>query len=94
MHMMHTGVSVWVRLAFFPCASSAHIRAGLWAVVNHHGAQASGGHYTCDVRHPCQEWLRFDDTAVASVPQKEVLRDKLDRSAYLLFYEATAVVTS
>ena len=56
-------------------------------VIYHHGQQATGGHYTCDVLHPCGDWLRIDDSKVEDVTPNEVLASKPDRVAYVLFYE-------
>ncbi|KAI8808279.1 cysteine proteinase [Cladochytrium replicatum] len=59
----------------------------LFAVVNHHGKQTTGGHYTCDVaRGSTGEWLRMDDTVIKPVPATDVLAEKSDRQAYMLFF--------
>ena len=59
-------------------------RYRLLAVVSHHGASLSGGHYTCDVRSRVDDgWRHCDDSQVHKVPLAEVLR----RQAYVLFYE-------
>ncbi|KAJ2718386.1 hypothetical protein GGI07_005776, partial [Coemansia sp. Benny D115] len=39
----------------------------LESVIYHHGSQASGGHYTCDLRRSANEWLRFDDVEIGSL---------------------------
>ena len=61
-----------------------HKRAGLLAhgalpkyrligVVYHHGKNASGGHYTVDVRRQDgREWIRLDDTIIRRVRSEEV----------------------
>jgi ubiquitin carboxyl-terminal hydrolase 10 len=45
----------------------------LIAVVYHHGKNASGGHYTVDVRRQDgKEWIRLDDTVIRRVRSEEV----------------------
>lgn len=45
----------------------------LISVVYHHGRNASGGHYTVDVRRQDgREWLRFDDTLLRRVRSDDV----------------------
>lgn len=45
----------------------------LIAVVYHHGKNASGGHYTVDVRRQDgREWIRLDDTFIRRVRSEEV----------------------
>lgn len=45
----------------------------LTAVVYHHGKNASGGHYTVDVRRQDgREWIRLDDTVIRRVRSEEV----------------------
>jgi len=45
----------------------------LIAVVYHHGKNASGGHYTVDVRRQDgREWIRLDDTVIRRVRSEEV----------------------
>ncbi|KAI8618945.1 hypothetical protein BC830DRAFT_857743 [Chytriomyces sp. MP71] len=58
----------------------------LFAVVNHHGKYAEGGHYTCDVYRNNEEWLRMDDENVEKVTVEDVVEEKEDRQAYMLFY--------
>ncbi|KAJ3145087.1 hypothetical protein HDU86_001158 [Geranomyces michiganensis] len=58
----------------------------LFAVVYHHGKHAAGGHYTADVQRSSGEWLRFDDTLIAKISETDVLGEKRDRQAYMLFY--------
>lgn len=61
----------------------------LISVVYHHGRQAEGGHYTCDVKRDDNRWLRIDDTSVETVDASNVIQEPeaKDKSAYLLFYE-------
>ncbi|KAJ2787752.1 hypothetical protein GGI15_000453 [Coemansia interrupta] len=62
-------------------------RYRLESVIYHHGSQASGGHYTCDLRRSEKEWLRFDDIDITILHSVDkVLDEKKDRSAYILFY--------
>jgi ubiquitin carboxyl-terminal hydrolase 10 len=58
----------------------------LFAVVNHHGKKAQGGHYTVDVFCNDTEWYRFDDTDVGKIELDQVLKEESDRQPYLLFY--------
>jgi ubiquitin carboxyl-terminal hydrolase 10 len=45
----------------------------LTAVVYHHGKNASGGHYTVDVRRQDgTEWIRFDDTVIKRLRAEDV----------------------
>ncbi|RFU24169.1 hypothetical protein B7463_g12167, partial [Scytalidium lignicola] len=45
----------------------------LIAVVYHHGKNASGGHYTVDVRRQDgREWIRLDDTVIRRVKSEDV----------------------
>jgi ubiquitin carboxyl-terminal hydrolase 10 len=45
----------------------------LIAAVYHHGKNASGGHYTVDVRRQDgQEWIRIDDTIIRRVRSEDV----------------------
>jgi len=45
----------------------------LIAVVYHHGKNASGGHYTVDVRRQDgREWIRLDDTVIKRVRSEDV----------------------
>lgn len=48
-------------------------RYRLMAVVYHHGKNASGGHYTVDVRRQDgREWIRLDDTVIRRVKSEDV----------------------
>ncbi|KAG8428259.1 hypothetical protein J3459_005940 [Metarhizium acridum] len=50
-------------------------RYKLISVVYHHGKNASGGHYTVDVRRQDgQEWIRLDDTLLQRIRSEEVAR--------------------
>ncbi|KAJ7205534.1 hypothetical protein GGX14DRAFT_367896 [Mycena pura] len=71
-------------------------RYKLFGAIYHHGASASGGHYTLDVLHPTRSaagegWVRIDDELVSDVRPMDVFggavagRDDT-RCAYLLFY--------
>ncbi|KAK2735303.1 hypothetical protein FQN57_001198 [Myotisia sp. PD_48] len=58
-------------------AMSAHNRNlpkyRLIGVIYHHGKNASGGHYTVEVRRQDgREWIRFDDTIIRRVRSEEV----------------------
>lgn len=57
----------------------------LFAVVYHHGGYSDGGHYTCNVFNN-GEWFYIDDDVVSSVDVEDVLRERNDRVAYMLFY--------
>lgn len=65
----------------------------LIGVIYHHGRNAEGGHYTCDVLRQDQEWLRIDDTAVESIPASKVTEkpEARDKSAYILMYQRKGV---
>ncbi|KAJ1671564.1 hypothetical protein GGF38_000710, partial [Coemansia sp. RSA 25] len=59
----------------------------LSGVIYHHGEQASGGHYTCDLLRSANEWLRFDDVDIDCLSSiDDALAKKKDRTAYILFY--------
>ncbi|XP_070574892.1 ubiquitin carboxyl-terminal hydrolase 10-like isoform X2 [Ptychodera flava] len=59
----------------------------LFAIVYHHGKNASGGHYTCDFYHPgINGWVRTDDTNVKPVTINSILRPVPPKVPYLLFY--------
>lgn len=61
----------------------------LMGAIYHHGRNAEGGHYTCDVRRDGRKWLRIDDTAVESIDADSVIEKPTsgDKSAYILMYE-------
>ncbi|KAJ2695977.1 hypothetical protein H4R19_005790, partial [Coemansia spiralis] len=62
-------------------------RYTLSGVIYHHGSHASGGHYTCDILRSAREWLRFDDVDITCLDSvDDVLAEKKDRTAYILFY--------
>lgn len=53
--------------------SSGTPRYRLVGVVYHHGKNASGGHYTVDVRRQDgREWIRIDDTVIRRVRSEDV----------------------
>lgn len=59
----------------------------LFAVVYHDGKEASKGHYITDVFHiGYGGWIRYDDSRVCIVSENEVLKPKLPRVPYLLYY--------
>lgn len=63
----------------------------LIGVIYHHGRNAEGGHYTCDVLRDRSDgtWLRIDDTAVETVDAAQVcaMPEARDKSAYILMYQ-------
>lgn len=70
----------------------------LVGVIYHHGRNAEGGHYTCDVyRNGIAEtstasekkWLRIDDTSVEAISSDAVVEtpEAKDKSAYILMYQ-------
>lgn len=63
----------------------------LIGVIYHHGRNAEGGHYTCDIlrSHSERTWLRIDDTAVEAVDAEAVVEkpEARDKSAYILMYQ-------
>lgn len=64
----------------------------LQSVIHHHGNEAGGGHYTCQVRRAgtnTPPWLLFDDDIVVSLEQNEVLYSSKDKQAYMLLYVRT-----
>ncbi|KAG8437538.1 hypothetical protein GDO86_008302 [Hymenochirus boettgeri] len=59
----------------------------LFAVVYHHGNSATGGHYTTDVfQIGINGWLRIDDQTVKVINQYQVVKQTVERTAYLLYY--------
>ncbi|KAM4721904.1 ubiquitin carboxyl-terminal hydrolase 10 [Rhinophrynus dorsalis] len=59
----------------------------LFAVVYHHGNSATGGHYTTDVfQIGLNGWLRIDDQTVKVINQYQVVKQTVERTAYLLYY--------
>lgn len=73
-----------------------HKRGGLMAhgglpkyrligVVYHHGKNASGGHYTVDVRRQeGREWIRFDDTIIKRIRSEDVAEGGSEEDPKLL----------
>ncbi|KAI9729223.1 MAG: hypothetical protein M1834_007015 [Cirrosporium novae-zelandiae] len=54
-------------------ATNSFPKYRLIGVVYHHGKNASGGHYTVDVRRQeGREWIRLDDTAIRRVRSEDV----------------------
>ncbi|KAL6422080.1 hypothetical protein ACFW04_010855 [Cataglyphis niger] len=59
----------------------------LFAVTYHDGKEATKGHYITDAFHiGYGSWVRYDDSAVKSVPESNVLRPTSPRVPYLLYY--------
>jgi ubiquitin carboxyl-terminal hydrolase 10 len=57
-------------------------RYRLIAVVYHHGKNASGGHYTVDVRRQDgREWIRIDDTVIRRVRDEDVAEGGAEEDA-------------
>jgi ubiquitin carboxyl-terminal hydrolase 10 len=57
-------------------------RYRLTAVVYHHGKNASGGHYTVDVRRQDgREWIRIDDTVIRRVRDEDVAEGGAEEDA-------------
>lgn len=98
-------VKFGLNLTIPPECLSATLRAAnektdykLVGVIYHHGRNAEGGHYTCDVyRNGIAEsanvgdkkWLRIDDTAVEAITSDAVIEtpEAKDKSAYILMYQ-------
>lgn len=63
----------------------------LTAVVYHHGKNASGGHYTVDVRRQDgREWIRLDDTVIRRVRSEDVAEGGSEESPKALAAAAEA----
>lgn len=66
------------KTVFPPSKRAGHALSGLptyrlIAVVYHHGKNASGGHYTVDVRRQDgREWIRIDDTVITPIRSEVV----------------------
>lgn len=57
-------------------------RYRLTGVVYHHGKNASGGHYTVDVRRQDgREWIRIDDTVIRRVRDEDVAEGGAEEEA-------------
>lgn len=57
----------------------------LIAVVYHHGKNASGGHYTVDVRRQeGREWIRLDDTIIRRIKSEDVAEGGSEEEAKVL----------
>lgn len=71
-----------------PLRNENQNKYSLTAVIYHHGRNAEGGHYTCDVKRPGKRWLRIDDTAVEAIDADDVLdMSERDKSAYIMMYQ-------
>jgi len=66
--------------------SRAPYKYNLFAVVNHHGKMAGGGHYTCAVKQCNNRWLNFDDTKIQQISELEVTTPNKNQLPYLLLY--------
>jgi len=65
-------------------------RYRLFAVICHSGKESTKGHYITDAFHPAyQQWVRYDDSCVAAVPEGSVLRPEPPLVPYILFYRRT-----
>lgn len=75
---------------FAPHKRSAYGISGLpkyrlISVVYHHGKNASGGHYTVDVRRQeGQEWIRLDDTLIRRVKSEDVAAEGAEEDSKVL----------
>ncbi|XP_066596871.1 ubiquitin carboxyl-terminal hydrolase 10-A-like isoform X2 [Prorops nasuta] len=59
----------------------------LFAVTYHDGKETSKGHYVTDAYHGgFGGWIRYDDSSVKAVSEKNVLKPTLPRVPYLLYY--------
>jgi ubiquitin carboxyl-terminal hydrolase 10 len=65
----------------------SHRKYKLFAVVNHIGARAIGGHYTVDIFHPGYNcWIRCDDNNISSISASAVTKFAAPKVPYLIFY--------
>ena len=55
-------------------------------MVNHHGVQASCGHFTADVRGAGGAWHRHNDSLVSRIAAGDATGPKSQRDCYLLFF--------
>lgn len=63
--------------------TSASTRYRLTGVIFHHGKNASGGHYTVEVRRQDgREWIRLDDTIIQRLSSEEVAMEGSDDGRY------------
>mmetsp|Transcript_33198 Transcript_33198/g.48034 ORF Transcript_33198/g.48034 Transcript_33198/m.48034 type:complete len:412 (+) Transcript_33198:284-1519(+) len=60
------------------------VRYELQSVVLHHGAKATGGHYSAHCRDGPDTWRNYNDTRVRVISRDELL--SATQSVYLLFY--------
>jgi Ubiquitin C-terminal hydrolase len=64
-------------------------------VVYHDGKEASKGHYITDVFHVGYGgWVRYDDSVVKAVQESNVLRPRVPRVPYLLYYRRCDTIGS
>jgi len=65
-------------------------RYKLQAVIHHHGTGAGRGHYTADVLRTREgggcEWEHHDDAYVSKTRLKNVIGEKSQRTAYIVFF--------
>ncbi|PNP43309.1 hypothetical protein TGAMA5MH_04766 [Trichoderma gamsii] len=70
-------------------------RYKLISVVYHHGKNASGGHYTVDVRRQDgREWIRLDDTVIRRIRPEDVAETGSEEDQKDTRKETTSNVTS
>lgn len=70
-------------------------RYKLISVVYHHGKNASGGHYTVDVRRQDgREWIRLDDTVIRRIRPEDVAETGSEEDHKDIRKEATSSVTN
>lgn len=70
-------------------------RYKLISVVYHHGNNASGGHYTVDVRRQDgREWIRLDDTVIRRIRPEDVAETGSEEDHKDTRKEATSSVTN
>ncbi|XP_036391726.1 LOW QUALITY PROTEIN: ubiquitin carboxyl-terminal hydrolase 10 [Megalops cyprinoides] len=59
----------------------------LFAVVYHHGNSVTGDHYSTDVFHiGLNSWLHIDNHTMKVISQHQVVKQTIERTAYLLYY--------
>ncbi|PTB68575.1 cysteine proteinase [Trichoderma citrinoviride] len=70
-------------------------RYRLISVVYHHGKNASGGHYTVDVRRQDgREWIRLDDTVIRRIRPEDIAESGVEEDAKDARKDAASNVTS
>ena len=60
----------------------------LRAIVAHEGATIHSGHYVCYSCNEQRQWSLYDDTVVREIPG-DITLQRLEKTAYLLFYTRT-----